>query len=145
MRAFEVCTLSPTTRKNGASGARLLYANNGRGAQRQHSGSVLCAAGNKVHGVDLKAVEAGEDRGVVFAESLSCFFVVNLENPHAECRFGNEDRTIGKQSSGGKMLGPIDAVGLHQSSFSGRDVGGEAWPGWNEFEEVVLFCHGWRF
>jgi hypothetical protein len=39
-------------------------------------------------------------------------------------------------------LGPVDAMVFHQGSVIGRDVGGEARPGWNELEEVVLLFRG---
>lgn len=101
-----------------------------------------CARTGHVHGIDLEAVQAGADGGIVFAELPGFPLVHYLEYPQTESSTGSHHRTIKKQLAGVKALPEIVAVLIHQGPLWVSDVPREGRPGRNQLEIVMLFVHG---
>jgi hypothetical protein len=95
-----------------------------------------------MHGINLEAVKAVADGGVVFAELPGFLFVHDLEDSQTGSSTGSHHRTIEKQRAAVKALPEIRAVFFHQGPLSISDVPREGRPGRYQFEIVMLFVHG---
>lgn len=94
------------------------------------------------HGIKFPTVEASTNRWVALAKTSGLCLIVDLEDSNPKGSIRCHHRTVKKKLACIELLLEIGTVLIHQGFLFVGYVVRKSWPGWYQFEEVVLLAHG---